>query len=270
MKNIFVISCVVDIGGKIMKKKIMLGSVIITLLMLVTTQVVLLNTVRSSDPTAHEGDADVGSLWISELDTTSDLQNVPYVGIGHANATDDWAIWTDGTGNINSSWDVDIGEIHPEYYVKFALSVYNVDDNNTEIGNDTFIKTYNTMTSYDESGTLTVALEFSQQQQQAGSQTLVCYLDAYIRINDTVEAKNFTSWADDRCVVAIDFSDPGDQPLFPTYREEANENFPSMFSYINGWDLSARFSDEDDMLNNQTFANIGYSSSSSSSNGWRL
>jgi hypothetical protein len=241
-----------------MKKKIMWGSVLIALLMLVTTQIVFLNTVRSSDPSAHEGDADVGDLWIDELDVSSDLTTMDYIGIGHANATDDWVIWTDGTGNINASWDVDIAAgDHPEYYVLICMVIYNVDDNNSEMGNDTFSKTYTAGLGYDESGTLSVAVEFTQQQQQAGSQTLVCYVSACARINDTTEAKNFTSWGHDRCIVAVDFSDPGDQPLFPTYRKKANEDFPNIWSWINGWDESSRFANEDDMLESQTYFTAG-------------
>ncbi|UCF49314.1 MAG: hypothetical protein JSU91_06080 [Thermoplasmatales archaeon] len=241
-----------------MRKKIMLGSVLITLLMLVTTQLVVLNIVRSSDPTAHAGDADVGDLWIDELDVSQELITMDYIGISHVNATDDWVFWTDGTGNINASWDVDIAAgDHPEYYIVYTLEVFNIDDNCSEIGNDTFLKTYTSGFGYDESGTLSVAIEFTQQQQQAGSQTLVCILGAYVRINDTIEVVNFTFIAQDRCIVGVDFTDPGDQPLFPIYREEANNNFPSMWSWIKGWADNSRFTSEDDMLNTQTFIKTG-------------
>lgn len=162
-----------------MKKKIMWGSVFIALLMLVSTQTVFMNTVKS-DPTQHTGDADVGTLWISELNVSSELQTIDYIGISHANATDDWVLWEDGTGNINASWSVDIGGNHPEYFVRFGLTVYNVDDENKIIGNDTFIQTYNANTDYDESGTLTAVIEFTERQMLEYSQSLVCYLDAEV------------------------------------------------------------------------------------------
>ena len=114
-----------------MRKKIILGSVLVALLMLVSTQMVFFEIVRSSDPTAHEGYADAGDLWIDELDVSSDRATFDYLGIGHANATDDWVIWENGTGTINSYWDVDIGSgYHPEYYVLLHMVLYNVDDDN--------------------------------------------------------------------------------------------------------------------------------------------
>ncbi len=241
-----------------MKKKYILGSAIVALLMLVSTQIVILNTVRSSDPAAHEGDADVGDLWISELDVSSELTTIDYIGISHANATDDWVFWTDGNGNINASWDVDIGDRpHPEYYVVFCLVIFNVDDDCKEIGNDSFSKTYTAGLGYDESGTLSASVSFTQQQQQAGSQTLVCYISGLVKINDTTEAENFTVWADDRSIIAVDFADPGDQPLFPTYRAEANNEFPNHMAWIDGWDEGGRFENEDEMLNTQTGCSIG-------------
>jgi len=255
---------------KKMKNKIVWGSVLVALLMLVSTQIVFIESVRSSDPTAHEGDADAGDLWIDNLDVSSELRTMDYIGIGHADATDDWVIWDDGSGNINASWDVDIGPgTHPEYYVLICMVIYNIDDNNNEIGNDTFTKTYNANTPYDESGTLSVAVSFTQQQQQAGSQTLVCYMSACAMINDTTEAKNFTSWGHDRCVIAVDFTDPT-QPLFPTYREEANENFPSMWSYCEGWDEGGRFTNEDDMLQNLTFYTVKGNAGDESSYSWKI
>ncbi|UCD14538.1 MAG: hypothetical protein JSW60_03720 [Thermoplasmatales archaeon] len=240
-----------------MKKRYVLGSAIVALLMLVSTQVVFLNIVRSSDPTAHVGDAEIGDLWISELDVSSVLTTIDFIGIGHANAADDWVIWEDGIGNINASWEVDIEAIHPEYYVLLGIVIYNVDENCIEMGNDSFSKTYGAGNSYNESGTLTVALEFTQEQMQQGSQTLVCYMSACVMINDTSEAKNFTSWAHDRCIIAVDFSDPAGQPLFPSYRAEANQNFPHIWSYLDGWEESGRFASEDDMLENQTFFTDG-------------
>lgn len=197
-----------------MKRKIFWGSVVVALLMLVTSQIVFLNTVRS-DPTRHAGDADAGSLWISELDVSSDLATIDYIGIGHANATDDWVLWQYGTGNITANWSVNIGAgNHPEYFVIFSLLVFNVDHNNTEIGNDTFSKTYTARNYYSESGNLSVAIEFTPQQMAVGSQTLVCYLNTHIQINYTVEAVNFSSMADDRSVIAVEFSSGNTTAIF--------------------------------------------------------
>ena len=58
-----------------MNKKYIIGSVLVALLMLVSTQIVFLNTVKSW-PSEHEGDADVGDLWITELNTSAELTNV--------------------------------------------------------------------------------------------------------------------------------------------------------------------------------------------------
>jgi hypothetical protein len=109
--------------AKKMNKKYMLGSILCILLMLVSTQTIFTNNVWSN-PTQHTGDADVGDLWISELNVAAAELNFEYIGIGHANASDDWVLWTNGTGSINASWSVDIGDNHPEYIVQFALSVY--------------------------------------------------------------------------------------------------------------------------------------------------
>ncbi len=142
---------------------------------------------------------------------------------------------------------------HPEYYVIYTFEVVNVDDNCNAIGNDTFTKTYAADLAYDESGTLSVSVSFNQSQQQAGTQTLVCIFGSYVQINGTTEAVNFSCTAQDRCVVAVDFADPGDVPLFPLYREEANNNFPCMWSWIPGWNESSRFADEESMLMNITY-----------------
>ena len=240
-----------------MKKKYVLGSVIVALLMLVSTQIVFLDIARSSDPTAHEGDADVGDLWISELDVSSELQIVDNIGISHAEAEDDWVIWDDGSGNINASWSLDIERNHPEYYVLFCFAIYNADDECKEIGNISRSKTYNANMDYDESGTLSVAISFTQQQQSMGSQTLVCWLGAFVRINGTTEAKNFSCIAQERCVVAVDFETPDGQPNFVTYRDEANREFPHHWAWRDGWSESSRFADEDDMLNTQTGFSVG-------------
>lgn len=220
--------------------------------MLVSTQIVFLKTVKS-DPTRHFGDADVGDLWITELDVSSDIVAFDYIGVAHTNATDDWINWPgDGAGYINASWSVDI-EVgnHPEYYVIFSFVIFNVDDGNKEIGNDTFSKSYDPIAPYLESGTLSAYIQFTQQQQQVGLQTLVCYLSAKVQINDTFEAENFTVWADDRAVIGVEFnSGEGPPGSFSTYTNRANEFFPDMWSWMPGWE--AEFMSADEMLNGQS------------------
>ena len=239
-----------------MKRKIFWGSVIIVLLMLVSSQIVFLNAVKS-DPSSHTGDADVGRLWISELNVESAAESFDFIGIGHTNATDDWVLWENGVGNITADWNVDIDNNHPEYHVRFYLMVFNVDimEDDNEIGNATFEKTYNENTSYDESGILTVALEFTPEQMEEKSQTLVCYIQTWVTLNETQEAVNFTSSADDRAVVAVDFENPLEIPQFSTYVNESNEKFPSMWSWIDGWEEI--FESEEEMLNTQTYFEIG-------------
>ena len=39
-------------------------------------------------------------------------------------------------------------------------------------------------------------------------------------------------------------------------RTEANDNYPNIWSWQTGWDQGSRFSDEDDMLETQTFFHI--------------
>jgi len=253
-----------------MKNKILWGSVIVALLMLMGIQMVFLNIVRS-DPNPHTGDADVGDLWIDELNVSSELTTYDFIGLGHANATDDWVIWEDGSGNINTSWSVNISTgIHPEYYVLFGIVIYNVDDNCNEVGNDTFTKTYTENLSYSENGTLSVDVEFTQDQQRAGAQTLVCYISAWIQINDTTEAKNFTCWAQDRSTLAVDFVTPQTEPDFSIYREEANDDFPNMWSWIDGWDEGGKFDNEDDMLENQTYFELSGNPTDESSYDWKI
>jgi len=237
----------------LVRKRKILGSAIVVLLMLVSTQIVFLKTAKS-EPTRHFGDADVGDLWISELDVSSDITAFDYIGVAHTNATDDWINWPgDGAGYINATWSVDFEpRAHPEYYVIFSFVIFNVDDENTEIGNDTFSKTYNAFQSYDESGTLSAYIQFSQQQQQVGSQTLSCYLSARVQINDTVEAANFTVWADDRAVIGVEFNDGMRPPgSFSVYTDKANEIFPDFWAWLPGWEVGF-MSAEDEMLNSQS------------------
>lgn len=239
-----------------MKRKMFWGSIVVILLMLLSSQIVFFNTVKS-DPSSHTGDADVGRLWISELNVESAVESFDFIGIGHVNATDDWVLWEEGTGNITADWNVDIDNNHPEYYVRFYLIIFNVDldDDDNEIGNATFVKTYSENTSCNEGGTLTVVLEFTPDQMAEYSQTLVCYLQTWVTLNETQEAVNFTSSADDRSVVAVDFETPMQVPQFSTYVNESNEEYPSMWSWIDGWE--ERFESEYEMLNTQTYFDIG-------------
>ena len=101
--------------------------------MLVSTQTVFLNIVKS-DPQLHPGEAFVGDLWVSELNVSSVLEEVAFVGVGHANATDDYVAWEHGEGDIVANWTVQIDErSHPDYCVMFSLIAYNVDYNNSEM-----------------------------------------------------------------------------------------------------------------------------------------
>lgn len=96
-------------------------------------------------------------------------------------------------------------------------------------------------------------------------------MSSCVKINNTSESKNFSSWGHDRSIVAVDFADPGGQPSFPTYREEANRNYPNIWSWIPGWSVSSRFANEADMLENQTFVKIGKQGGSSSGTyNWKL
>ncbi|MBN1860456.1 MAG: hypothetical protein JW840_03225 [Candidatus Thermoplasmatota archaeon] len=253
-----------------MKEKYVLGSILVILLMLVSTQTILLNVVKS-DPTIHTGDADVGDLWISELNVAAAELDFEYIGIGHANASDDWVLWTNGTGNINASWSVDIGDKHPEFIIHFALSVYLANESIDYLGNDTYGNIYSEDTAYDEQGILTVSLEFTQQQIQEYSQTLVCILGVSVNLNNTQDAVNFSSLANDRCVVAVDFDPPQEEPSFSLYKDEANANCPGMWSWLDGWNESGRFDDEDDMLNSQTYFSVGQQSfTQGDPKGWDL
>jgi hypothetical protein len=253
-----------------MNKKYILGSILCILLMLVSTQTIFTNIVWSN-PTEHTGDADVGDLWISELNVAAAELDFEYIGIGHANASDDWVLWTNGTGSINASWSVDIGDNHPEFIIQFALSVYLANESIDYLGNDSIGKIYSENTAYDEQGILTVALEFTQQQMQEYSQALVCFLGVSVSLNNTQNAINFSSLADDRCVVAVDFDPPQGEPSFSLYRDEANAICPGMWSWLDGWNESGRFDDEDDMLNSQTYFLVGKQSSTQGDpEGWNL
>lgn len=237
-----------NLGGNNMREKIFLSSAIVALLMLVSMQIVFLNT-ASSYPEAHEGAASVGTLWLSELDVSSDLYTVDYIGVPHVNATDDWVVWPTGYGEVIANWSVDIGNNHPEYYVIFALLVINADDNEITLGGDVFEKTYNSDTSYDESGSLSCNINLSSELQAQGDQTIVCDLGTFIKINDTIEAENFSIWSHDRCVLGVDSEEPRGESFEP-FITESNEKSEPFWAYLAGW--SSVFQDEDEMLNSQT------------------
>ena len=255
-----------------MKEKYVLGSVLVILLMLVSTQTMIMNVVKS-DPTIHAGDAFVGNLWISELDVSSVLEETDYIGIGHVNATEDYVLWENGQGNITANWTVDIEtETHPEYCIMFSLLVFNIDDNNTELGNDSIMRTYDAEEKYDESGTLLVAIEFDEGFLQTYDEaTVVCILNALVRINKTEEATNFTTWAIDRCVIGVGLDEEVSEQPFSRFRTEANANFSTPFAWPSGWDEENRFDDEDDMLNTITCAQVGQCTSEPSGDyNWNL
>ena len=233
-----------------MKKRIVMGSVIVALLMLVSTQIIFIKEVKS-EPTPHEGDAYAGTFWLTELDVSGDLQTIDYIGVPHVNATDDWVVWPTGEGDVIANWSVDIEGNHPEYWVIFSIGVFNVDDNNIAISHDCFQKSYNADTDYHETGSLTCNVNFTTGQKYSGEQTIVCHLGALVQINDTSEAEDFTIWSEDRCIIGFDFEWPRDEP-FSDFIVESNDNFEPFFSYIDGWDDPGRFTSEDDMLNEQT------------------
>ncbi|MBU0498237.1 MAG: hypothetical protein KKC68_02020 [Candidatus Thermoplasmatota archaeon] len=240
-----------------MKKKYVLGSVLVALLMLISS-IAVVNTVIS-DPTQHTGDADAGSISINELDVSSVVTEFDDMAICHTIAEDDWVLWTEGTGNITVDWEVDIDSTdHPEYYIVYTLFVYNINDSNVEIGNDTFSKSYVADRTYDESGTLTANIEFSQSFMNSTDEaTLLCQLGATAQLNSSEEAINFTSIAQDRAIVGVCFDNEGSEQPFSRFVDDANDNWPAMWSWMGGWNESSRFDDEDDMLNTQTFCKVG-------------
>jgi hypothetical protein len=256
--------------AKKMKKKYVLGSVLVTLLMLVSS-IAVVNTVIS-DPTQHTGDAYAGDVWISELDVSSEINEFDYLGIGHAKAEDDWVRWTDGSGNITANWTVDIdSRDHPEYCVLFTLAAYDIEDDNKQMANDTKMKTYAADTTYDESGTLSISLSYDAEFRETNDEaTVVCYLSACIKINDTEEAVNFTSWGQDRCTIGVSFDSSQAEEPFTRFRNESNSEFPNIWSYLPGWNESSRFDDEADMLETQTFFRTSNSEQTLSSTNWDI
>jgi len=233
-----------------MKKKYLVGSILVVLSMLVSTQLVFMKTAKS-DPTIHYGDAEVGEFWITELDVSAALEEVNYIGVAHARASDDWVCWDEGTGNVTAEWEVNItSEQNPEYVVSYVFGVFNVDADNKCIGSDEFNMTCSAQTGYSSGGTLQVSIEFSPEEMEQGSVTLVCLLDTTVCINDTEEAKNFMSVSQDRCVIGVDFEWPQSEPPFSGYRDEANEEMPGMWFWLPSWE--SRFSSENQMMDEQT------------------
>jgi hypothetical protein len=248
---------------KKMKQKYVLGSILCILLMLASTQVAFLNVVKS-DPSLHEGEAYVGDLWITELDVSSELEEVNYVGVGHANATDDYVAWEGGEGDVIANWTVTTEtRYHPDYCVMFSLIVYNIDDNNSEMGSDYSVIDYGAGTLPDDSGFLHVHVAFDGDFLKHNTEaTLVCYLNAAVKINNTDEAVNFTTWGQDRCVVGVVFDTESTFEPYSHFSDEANNNFPNIWSWLPGWNENNRFDDEQDMLENQTFFYVGGDQSS--------
>jgi len=255
-----------------MQKKYLVGSIFVVLLMLVSTQLVFLKTVKS-DPTIHYGDAEVGEFWISELDVSDVLQEVNYVGVAHVSASDDWVCWDEGIGNVTAEWEVNVAsEQNPEYIISYYLAIYNIDNGSKCIGSDEFSTICSAETGYNLSGTLQVEIKFSSEEMEQGSATLVCWLDTTAYINNTEEAKNFMSATQDRCIVAVDFEWPQSEPPFSGYRDEANEKMPSPWFWQLDWENN--FADEDEMMAEQTIL-IGGSEgdnygSSASNSPWDL
>lgn len=231
----------------------MVGSVLLALLMLVSTQVVFTNTTKAY-PTPHAGNANVGGIWITELNVSSELETIANIGVAHVNATDDWVIWSNKAGNVSATWAILAGDEHPEYYVQFALSVFLVAEECIQIGNATVTRTIGTDQGAFMGGTLRVPVSLSSSQEPR--EVLVCYLGAQVRLNKTEEAINFTSLADDRAVVTASFSS-FDQARhkFQEDLDKSNTYWPPMWSWVDDWE--DYYDDENDMLNYQTYFNVG-------------
>ena len=231
-----------------MKRRMIISSTIVVLLMLVSIQMVLLGNVKS-DPSWHYGDAEVGKLYVGELNVESAVQSFDYIGIAHANVSDDWVLWEEGKGNISVDWEVDIGNNHPEYLIVFMMGVYNV-VNNTFLGSDQVYESYDENTISVDSGALGIEIEFTPEEIRNGEATLVALFEVQVRINDTSEAKNFTSIAHDRCIIGVDFVGPVGLSFAP-FVENANDMMPPFWSYIPDWEV-AFASDESEMMNETT------------------
>jgi hypothetical protein len=247
-----------------MDKKVIISCAVVALLMLVGFQTIFINIVKS-EIQQHTGDAYAGDLWVDQLNIDDAGFEFGYIALGHVNATDDWVLWTSGSGNVKANWSVNISQSsHPEYFVRFGLTVYNVERDNstatntTELGNTSVLETYSANNQHTDSGTLSVFVSFDRYYREEYNETsMICYLQAWVTINDTEDATNFTVCADDRSVMGVSFETGSSEQPFARFVDLANDNFPNMFSWINGWNESSRFEDEDDMLNTQTFFEIG-------------
>ena len=236
-----------------MRKKIIV-SILAVLIMLMSLPLVF-QTVKSIDYTT--GDAYIGTFWVSELDVSgTNLETVDFIGIAHANASDQWVVWVDGDGYVKANWTVDIGNNHPEYYVQFTIDVFNADNNGEFRGSDTFYKKYDANTSYDESGTLSTSLSFSQSEQQLQEQTLVGYLSAVVVLVNTTEAKNFSVMAEDRSIIGVGFDFPRGESFGP-FITEANDKEPPEWSGVDEWNQQSRFENVEDQMCNQTLVISG-------------
>lgn len=235
-----------------MKKRLGLASTIVITIILILTQITFFGSVSSSDPTLHAGLADAGNLWVSEM-AVSEVVNFNNIGVAHVMGSDDYVEWTRGTGTIKADWEVELGSYHPEYHVTYTLFVYHVDNNNSELGNDSHSGVYALNTSYNTHDTLEVDVIF-EPECMAAPQTLVCTLYASCMVNNTAEAKNFTTIALDRSIIGVTFS-PFSVPDFSDFRDNTNNDFPSIFSYIEGWEQE--FMAEGNMLMGQTAAIAG-------------
>lgn len=224
--------------------------------MLVSTQL-FIAPIAKSDPSIHTGDAYVGEVWVSELDVSTVLTEFNDITLAHARADHDWVAWEEGTGNITVNWTIDIDSTnHPQYYIQYSLVVYNVEEDIVELGNATYAVTINADATSDTSGSLTIPIQFSSGDMQKWSDvTLVCLVGAFVQANGNEDAKDFSHSAGDRSVLAVDWEIPLLSPTFGVYVDEANENCPSMWSYLEGWEN--HFATEDDMLNEQTVFIVG-------------
>lgn len=240
-----------------MRKKIVFGSVIIiALMMLVSIQVAFFQSVKSN---IRNENLQIGNIWNSMLDVSSHIREFRYISIAHVNKTDTSIIVPHSNGNITVRWSVNINSNnHPELYAAFSLFVYNIDDDNKEIGNATLERTYNRNSIYSQFGYLKVPFDFSSfSSQNISSVTLICEIGASFTLNKTREAKNFSSIANDQGVAVIFLN--GIQPPrydISSYIEKANKAFPSMWSWIDGW--NSKFNSENEMLNEQTFFQAGW------------
>jgi hypothetical protein len=247
-----------------MRKKYLVSSVFIALLMLVSTQLVVMQNVKALSP--HTGDAYVGTFWVSEMDVSAYVRGIENIGIAHAEAKDDWVYWTGGSGDIKANWSITLDNHHPKLFIAFDLTVYDTTLNNVVVGYKYCYVSVNANTSLNSNGQLTV--QFNTAGQVFNNKTLACYLSAGVHINNTNSLKNFTSMAYDLSVLGLDHASIGRS--FKYYQDYQNTKLSRPYSWVDGWEK--RYSDADDMLNNQTFFKVGqdqfYTQGSSTNPAW--